>query len=269
MARYRVTASWALPAVLPSFYLGPGWLKGADEQSRVPSDHFPGRLTPFPRAASAPCPAAPPAPLRALAAASGSWLPTATPADALGGRALEEPGRPQGEGRGREAQARRRRPTVPPRSGRPAIPRLRPLATVRPTPRGSHPRLLTPSGLQRPDLKTNPGTNELKRPPAPDLRRGGGSRGGEESPRTGAEKGVAGGARVVLAPRGLGLRASAERASRGGAPRPDQSAAAAAGEWAGPMHESLGSASDRKGGPGVAVWLANRYERSGSRRVGD
>lgn len=49
---------------------------------------------------------------------------------------------------------------------------------------------------------------------------GGGSRGGEESPRTGAEKGVAGGARAVLAPRGLGLRASAERASRGGAPPP-------------------------------------------------
>lgn len=68
--------------------------------SRVPSDHFPGRQTPFPRAVSAPRPAVPPASLRALAAASGSWVLTDTPADALGGRALEEPGAAAEPGRG-------------------------------------------------------------------------------------------------------------------------------------------------------------------------
>lgn len=133
------------------------------------------------------------------------------------------PGRPRSQG---EARPCGRRPTVPPRSGRLATPCLRPLASVRPAPRGSHPRLLTLSGLQRPDLK------KKKKPQSRDQRAqtaansgsapGGGSRGGEESPRAGARKGVAAGARAVLAPRGLGLRASADRASRGGAlpPRP-------------------------------------------------
>lgn len=179
------------------------------------------------------------------------------------------PGRPQGEDNGREAQA-------PPTSPDGAAPLWAPVhPSLAAVGHGPPDTLGLPSPPPHPVGSSEAGPKNQSRDQRAQTAAssgsapGGGSRGGEESPRTGAEKGVAGGARAVLAPRGLGLRASAERASRGGAhPRPDQSAAAAAGGWAGPMRESLGGVSDRKGGPGVAVWLANRDEKSGSWRVG-
>lgn len=79
---------------------------------------------------------------------------------------------------------------------------------------------------------------------------------------------MAAGARAVLAPRGLGLRASAERASRGGAlpPRPISGRRCRWG--AGSRYEFRGGACDRKAELGVAVSLANRDERCGYGRVG-
>lgn len=119
---------------------------------------------------------------------------------------------------------------MPPRSGRLATPSLQPLAAVRPASRGSHPRLLTPSGLQRPDLKkTNPGTNELKRPPTPDLRRG--AEAAEGRSRRGPGRGRAWPPGLVPSSR-LGASGSAPQPSVPHAEalsRLDQSAAAAAG----------------------------------------
>lgn len=200
-----------------------GGSRGRMRGSRVPLRSFPLEADPLsPRAASAPRPAVPPASLRALAAASGSWVPTATPADALGGRALEEPGAAAEPGRGQalwtppDGAIPLRAPGHPlPAAvglGSPGTPRL---PSPPPHPVGSSEAGPKKKKTQSRDQRAQTAANSGSAP-------GGGSRGGEESPRARARKGVAAGARAVLAPRGLGLRASADRASRGGAlpPRP-------------------------------------------------
>lgn len=236
--------------------------------------------------------------VRALAGASGSWLPTATHADALGdpagseseqrkvrGPVLQElraarregttTGSPRGRvqrpgGRGPDAApdgaAAQASPRTPPDAVAPhparGHPRLWPLAAVCRPPRSSHPRL-TPSGLLRPDLKIPGPTSENRRQSL-------GSAPGAEAVEGGVAAGRGGegrGQRSSCSPRASVPRAPRLRASRG-VPHRDQSAVARGGEGAEPRLESRGGACNRKRGLGVAGSLANRDEKSESWRVG-